>query len=121
MIARNVSSEGCDNTRHIRTVAPICGSYSRWSGCEQVYSLGVSKNTKVPAYPAETSLFTPIAIETSGVWNSEASEFIEEREKRIIAVTGDIRENSHIFQQISVAIQRGNMRSFAGSFTTEDE
>ena len=36
----------------------------------------------------QTHLFTPIAIETAGVWNSQAREFITELGKRITTVTG---------------------------------
>ena len=54
-------------------------------------------------------LFTPIAIETAGVWNSQAREFIKELGKRITTVAWAVRETSYIFQQISVAIQSGNM------------
>ena len=69
----------------------------------------------------QTHLFTLIAIETAGVWNSQAREFIKELEKRITTVTGEVRETSYIFQQILVAIQRGNMVSFIGPFTTDTD
>ena len=69
----------------------------------------------------QTHLFTPIAIETAGVWNGQAREFIKELGKRINTVTGEVRETSYIFQQISVAIQRDNMLSFIGSFTTDTD
>ena len=69
----------------------------------------------------QTHLFMPIAIETAGVWNSQAGEFINELGKRITTVTGEVRETSYIFQQISVAIHRGNMLSFSGSFTTDTD
>ena len=78
----------------------------------------VSKTQKYQSI-LQTHLFTPIAIETAGVWNSQARElFIAELGKRITTVTGEIKETSYIFQQLSVAIQRGNMLSFIGSFTT---
>ena len=69
----------------------------------------------------QAHLFTPIAIETAGVWNSQAREFITELGKGITTVTGEIKETSYIFQQVSVAIQRGNMMSFIGSFTTDTD
>ena len=69
----------------------------------------------------QTHLFTPIAIETAGVWNSQARGFIKELGKRITTVIGEVRETSYIFQQVSVAIQRGNMLSFIGSFTTDTD
>ena len=57
----------------------------------------------------QTHLFTPIAIKTAGVWNSQAREFIKEIGKRITTVTGEVEETCYLFQHISVAIQRGNM------------
>ena len=39
--------------------------------------------------------------------------------KRITTVTGEVRETSYILQQISVEIQRDNMLSIIGSFTTD--
>ena len=69
----------------------------------------------------QTHLFTPIAIETADVWNSQAREFITELGKRIATVTEEIKETSYIFQQVSVAIQRGNRLSFIGSFTTDTD
>ena len=80
--------------------------------------LAVSKTQKYHSI-MQTHQFTPIAIETAGVWNSQAREFITELGKRITTVTGEVKETSYIFQQISVAIQRGNMLSFIGSFTTD--
>ena len=80
----------------------------------------VSKTQKYQSI-LQTHLFTPIAIETAGVWNSQAREFIKELGKRITTVTGEIKETSYIFQQVSVAIQRGNMLSFIGSFTTDTD
>ena len=53
--------------------------------------------------------------------NKQAREFIKELGKRITTVTGEIKETSYIFQKVSVAIQRGNMLSFIGSFTTDTD
>ena len=78
----------------------------------------VSKTQKYQSI-LHTHLFTPIAIETAGVWNNQAREFITELGKRITTVNGEIKETSYIFQQVSVAIQSGNMLSFIGSFTTD--
>lgn len=40
---------------------------------------------------------------------------------RITTATGEIKESSYTFQQISVAIQRGSMLSFRKSFKTDKE
>ena len=80
----------------------------------------VSKTQKYQSI-LQTHLFTSIAIETAGVWNSQAREFITELGRRITTVTREIKETSSIFQQVSVAIQRGSMLSFIGSFTTDTD
>ena len=84
------------------------------------YKSAVSKTQKYQSI-LQTHLFTPIAIETAGEWNSKARQFIIELGKSITTVTGEIKETSYIFQQVSVAIQRGNMLSFIGSFTTDTD
>ena len=39
--------------------------------------------------------------------------------KRITVVTEDSRETSFLFQRLSLALQRGNVVSFLGTFPTE--
>ena len=87
------------------------------------YAADKSAVSKTQKYQSilQTHLFTPIAIEKAGVWNSQAREFIKELGTRITTVTGEVRETSYIFQQISVIIQRGIMQSFIGSFTTDTD
>jgi hypothetical protein len=63
-----------------------------------------------------THLFVPVAIETGGAWCTEAIEFIQELGRRITETTGDPLETSHLFQRISICLQRGNALSFLGSF-----
>jgi hypothetical protein len=62
-----------------------------------------------------THVFVPVAIETLGPWNPEGLDFIQELGRRVSAVTGDPRETVFLLQRISVAVQRGNAASFAGS------
>ena len=76
--------------------------------------------TKKYANIARTHIFTPIAIETTEAMNYQASELITEIGRRITEVTGEAKESIYLFQQVSVAIQRGNMLCFTGSFVTED-
>ena len=52
--------------------------------------------------------FVPLACEVTGAWSMESIAFIDDLSKRIHAVTGDKREKSHLFQRLSIAIQRGN-------------
>ena len=38
--------------------------------------------------------------------------------RRTANITGDVRESNFLFQQLSVALQRGNAVSFQNTFTT---
>jgi len=53
-------------------------------------------------------IFTPMAIETAGTWHHQAVELVQEPGKRAIIITGDSRETTYLFQQLSVALQKGN-------------
>ena len=81
-----------------------------------------SATSKIQKYAniVQTHFFTPVAKETTGVWNNQATEFITELGRRMTEVTGEVKETTYLFQQVSVAIQRGNMLCFTGSFITED-
>ena len=50
-----------------------------------------------------------VTIETIGVCSNEAIAFIAELGRRITERTGDIKESVYLYQQILVAIKRGNM------------
>ena len=59
----------------------------------------------------------PIAIETAGSWNQQAPDAIEHIARRIPVITEEPLElSNHLFQRISVAIQRGNAVSFMSTF-----
>lgn len=58
----------------------------------------------------------PLAIETAGVFGPDALNFFHALGRRIIATTNDPHARSHMIQQISVALQRGNAASVLGTF-----
>ena len=66
-------------------------------------SSAMSKTQKY-ANIAQTHIFTPIAMETTGAMNHQASELITEIGRRITEVTGEVKESIYLFQQVSVAI-----------------
>ena len=68
----------------------------------------------------QNHIFTPVAIEMSGVLSIQARELLTELGKRIFEITGEVKEITYLFLQVSVAIQRGNMLCFTGSFVTND-
>ena len=62
---------------------------------------------------------TPVALETGSIlrairphrrWN-QAVELVQEIGRRTANITGDARESTCLFQQLSVALYRGGMRS----------
>ena len=68
---------------------------------------------------ATTHHVIPIAIETAGPWNSEASEFIAELGKKITEVTLEPLETHYLFQRLSIALQRGNEIAFRNTCNAE--
>ena len=57
---------------------------------------------------AQKYLFVPLVCEVTGVWCSEACDFLNELGSRICEVTGDKRETSYLFQRLSIGLQKGN-------------
>ena len=85
------------------------------AAAEQAANLKIEKYRElIPKY-----LFVPIAVETLGPINEEGANFLCDLGSRIEKITQDRLEKCHIFQRISVAVQRGNALSFAGCFPEE--
>jgi len=57
-------------------------------------------------------IFYPVAIETGGTWNQWAVELVQEIGRRATLITGKPRESTFLFQQLSIALQRGNAVAF---------
>jgi len=49
-----------------------------------------------------------LAIKTAGTWHYEAVQLVQELERRATIIRGDSRETACLFQQLSVALQKGN-------------
>ena len=64
-------------------------------------------------------MFIPVAIETGGPWNVEATELIQEIVRRITLVNREPHETEYLFQRISIAIQKGNHLAYQSTFQTE--
>jgi len=71
----------------------------------------INKNTKYNQL-SNTHVLVPVAIETGGTWHHQAVELVQEIGRRMANITGDARESTFLFQQLSMAIQRGNVVSF---------
>ena len=55
--------------------------------------------------------FTPVAIETMGVYGKASEAFISELGRRMRAATGEVREIQWLWQRLSMAVVRGNAAS----------
>ena len=55
-------------------------------------------------------MFEPIAVEleTLGVFNASALRLLNDPGRRISSISGDTRETSHLYQRVSVLVQRFN-------------
>ena len=96
------------------TVAPssLQGSaYTAGSAAERAARLKTQKYLQL----SSSHTFIPVAIETFGSINAEGMNLISRLGGKIIAATGDKRERMFLFQQLSLAIQRGNIASFTGA------
>ena len=60
-------------------------------------------------------IFTPIAVETFGSWGSESHKLVKEIRKKVMEETGEKRSSFYLFQNISIAIQRGNASCVLGT------
>jgi len=56
-----------------------------------------------------------------GLLSHEASDFLTDLGRRLSLTTDDARETSHLFQRVSVLIQRYNAVAFRGLFIEEDD
>eukprot|EP00731_Ephydatia_muelleri_P026828 Em0018g928a len=65
--------------------------------------------------------FTPVAIETSGVFGPKTTEFLKELGHRLRQVSGEANSFAYLAQRLSVAIQRGNAASVLGTIKMDSE
>ena len=77
------------------------------------------KNTKYSDITS-THVFYAISMETAGSWDTQATELIEELDRRITEATEDPKETTYLFQRISITIQRGNALSFFNTYDRKD-
>ena len=96
------------------TVAPSHIQQSAGAAGATAEHAALLKKQKYAQLPA-AYFFLPIAIETLGALSSEALEFLNVLGGRAIAINGDPRERSFLFQRLSMAVQRGNIACFTNS------
>lgn len=65
--------------------------------------------------------FVIIAVETHDPCNSKVASFLSELSRRITVAASDKQETSHLYQRLSVALQRFNAVCVADPFVREAE
>ena len=65
-------------------------------------------------------LFTPVIIETSGVFGKQTLSFLKDRACCVRKVSGEVKSFPYLLQRLTVAVQRGNAASVLGTFASED-
>src|SRR6218665_3924035 len=68
---------------------------------------------------SKTYHFVPLACETLGPINNSGHLFIKDLGRYLPRLTGDTRETSHLYQRISITIQRFNAIAFQDSFVPQ--
>ena len=64
----------------------------------------------------QTYTFVPLAIETLEPINVKGVEFLQELDRRLVAINDDNRQTSFLFQRISISLQRFHAITFADTF-----
>ena len=65
-------------------------------------------------------MFTPMAVETSGVFGPQSLKFIEDLGRRLKTTTDEANSKQYLLQRISMAIQRGNTGSALGTLGQQE-
>ena len=63
-------------------------------------------------------VFTPVTVETSGVFGPKTMSFIWEVGKRLWFQSGEQKATSYLIQRLSIAVQRGNAASILEGMMT---
>ena len=85
-------------------------------GAGKVAAVAEGLKAEKYAYLPPAYHFTPVAIETTGIFGPCTAAFLRELGRRIHQETGEARSTAFLLQRLSVAVQRGNAASVLGSY-----
>ena len=105
MVERQAISLGRYSARYIRRRSR--GEHSRREAGAAANHAATNKNTKYSQL-SNTHVFVPVAIETGGTCrHHQAVKLVPVQEigRRTANITGDARESTFLFQQLSVALE----------------
>ena len=105
------SGVGCNVSRYFCTFLIHNFCTASWSSC----STGRDRKTQKYKHLDSYYFFTPVAIETSGVFGPKTTEFLKELGHRLRQVSGEANSFAYLTQRLSIAIQRGNAASVLGT------
>ena len=96
----------------------IAASHIQFTSSSACAAADKAAANKTAQYVKLTSThhFVPIAVETSGAWSPQSTEFIEELGRRISTITNE-PETTYLFQRLSTTLQRGNAVAFRNTFS----
>jgi hypothetical protein len=101
------------------TVAPSNISASIQGAGKTANKAEVQKSRKYKELDTKF-LVTPIAVETYGSFGEKGKKLIDEIGNMMIEKFGDKRSKFHLYQRISMAVQRGNVASVLGTVGHQD-
>ena len=106
----SLGSVGCNVPRYFCTILFAIAAKQVGAVAQQV------EEKKMQKYKHLNSchFFTPVAIETTGVFGPRATEFLKELGHRLRQASGEANSSAYLTQRLSVAIQWGNAASVLG-------
>ena len=88
---------------------------SATSGVGAVAAAAEERKKRKYSHFDQCHLFVPVAIETTGVFGPETTEFLRELGRRLQLLSADHNSTTYLIHRLSVAVQRGNAASVLGS------
>ena len=87
---------------------PLAESYVTEAAREAGAAAELAATRKEVRYAGIVGRFKPIAVETLGVFNASTIRLLNDLGRRFSSISGDTRETSHLYQRVSVLVQRFN-------------
>jgi hypothetical protein len=107
----------------ITVIDTVAASYLHATSSNACSAAEIAASRKDEKY-AELSVnytFVPLAFESFGPVGSKATAFLRELGRRLTLATEDPLETAHLFQRLSVALQRFNAVCFRNAFRDREE
>jgi len=87
---------------------PLAESYVTEAAREAGAAAELAATRKEVRYAGIVGRFKPIAVETLGVFNASTIRLLNDLGRRFSSISGDTRETSHLYQRVSLLVQRFN-------------